>query len=76
MSVPMIDNVQELMKLNEDELNERLLEPKYNSSNLRELIRRSLGKAKEYEKAWEYENQKREECEEKLQNLKDYIHKI
>jgi hypothetical protein len=43
-----IDNVYDLMNLSREELDEILLEPKYNKALLRELVRRTLKVANEY----------------------------
>lgn len=51
----MIDSVNDLMKLTEDELTEKLLDDKYNKANLRELVRSSFKKIYEYKTAFEYE---------------------
>lgn len=63
-----IDEVQDLMKLPEDELTELLLEEKYNKAILRELVRRTLKVANDYKKAFEYEHSKNEELEERIEN--------
>lgn len=55
MSNKIIDDVEYLMSLNENELNDVLLNDKYNKQNLRELLRRTLKKTNEYKKAFEYE---------------------
>lgn len=52
---PILDSVTDLLKLSQDELSEKLLDRKYNSANLRELIRRFHAKTHEYKKAFEYE---------------------
>jgi len=57
----LIDDVHELMKLSESELTEKLLDDKYNKANLRELVRRSLKLASDYEKAYHYQQQVAEE---------------
>lgn len=50
-----IDNVHELMKLSRDELNEVLLDEKYNKAMLRELVRRSINTAQDYKLMYEME---------------------
>ncbi|XBO86373.1 hypothetical protein AAGG52_01015 [Bacillus licheniformis] len=45
-----IDEVNYLMTLTDDELNELLINEKYNKANLRELVRRTLKVANEYKK--------------------------
>lgn len=47
-----IDDVKKLLELNDDELNEKLLEPKYNKANLRELLRRTLSYTQELESTY------------------------
>lgn len=53
--VKMLEKVEDLLKMTDDELNEVLCDEKYNKANLREQIRRSLTKTKEYKQAFEYE---------------------
>jgi hypothetical protein len=50
-----IDNVHELMKLSRDELDEVLLDEKYNKAMLRELVRRSINTAQDYKLMYEME---------------------
>lgn len=66
MSKKIIDDVYDLINLSEDELNEVLLDEKYNKALLRELVRRSLKTVNEYKKAFEYEKYEREETQEVL----------
>ena len=68
-----LDDVGMLSKLPKDELDEILLDPKYNKANLRQLLRISLAEMANYEKAWRYERGEREKAEEKLENLKEKI---
>jgi hypothetical protein len=69
MNRNIIDSVNELMKLTEDELTEALLDEKYNKANLRELVKRSLGTAKEYKQAFEYEKSEEKKETDKLLTL-------
>ncbi|GLO66179.1 hypothetical protein [Oceanobacillus kimchii] len=55
MNERIIDNVDYLLGLSEDELNELLIDDKYNKANLRELVKRTLKYANDYKKAFEYE---------------------
>lgn len=57
-----IDSVLKLIELSDDEIDELLLDEKYNKANLRELVRRSLKATKEYKRALEYEQNEREEA--------------
>lgn len=61
-----IDDVHELMKLSNEELDEVLIDQKYNKALLRELVRRSLKVAKDYKKAFDYEKYERKDTEELL----------
>lgn len=65
-----LDDVETLMGLTDDELTEALLDSKYNKSNLRELVRRSLAKTQEYKTAFEYQLSQRERMEEQLDSFK------
>jgi hypothetical protein len=64
------------MKLSADELNEILLDEKYNKANLRELIRRILSRTKTYKEAYEYERSEKEKAEEKFDLLKSKISEL
>ncbi|MGD8190194.1 hypothetical protein ACQCN2_09445 [Brevibacillus ginsengisoli] len=55
MSGKIIDDVEELLELTDDELSELLQQNKYNKSNLRELVRRTLKEVREYKGAFYYE---------------------
>lgn len=55
MNNKIIDNPHKLMKLSRDELDDILLQEKYNKALLRELVRRSLTVANDYKQALEYE---------------------
>lgn len=57
MSNKIIDEVQGLMELSIDELDEVLLDDKYNKANLRELVRRTLKEASKYKTAFHTEKQ-------------------
>lgn len=50
-----IDDVHKLMQLSRDELNEVLLDKKYNKAMLRELIRRTIDTAQDYKLMYELE---------------------
>ena len=71
MSQRILDDVETLMNLKRDELDEILLDPKYNKANLRQMLRLSLGSMKTYKNAWAYEREKREEAEEKIEEMKE-----
>lgn len=71
-----LDDVENLMKLSRDELDEILLDPKYNKANLRQLLRISLGRIQTYKKAWEYERSQKEKLEEKVENMKEKINDL
>lgn len=58
-----IDPIDDLMTLSADELSEKLNEPKYNTANLRELVRRMTAKSNAYKKAFEYQLQLKEQLE-------------
>ncbi|MCK2000380.1 hypothetical protein MZM54_03115 [[Brevibacterium] frigoritolerans] len=58
--MPIMDDVKELMKLNDDELTEKLLEPKYGKALLREQLRRTLVMAEHYKDLWENEKKEKE----------------
>lgn len=73
MAKNIIDDVGILMELSADELNEALLDEKYNKANLRELVRRSISRVKTYKKAFDYQYSEREKVEEKLASLKSKI---
>ncbi len=49
-----IDDVDKLMEMSREELDEVLLDKKYNKALLRELVRRCLYKAKNYKKEYDY----------------------
>lgn len=66
MNQKIIDDINKLLGFSDDELNEVLLDDKYNKANLRELVRRVLFNIKEYKNAFEYERHKRLSLEEKL----------
>lgn len=68
-----LDDVDVLMDLTRDELDEILLNPKYNKANLRQLLRISLGSMKTYKNAWQYERSEKEKAEEKLDEMKDKL---
>lgn len=50
-----IDNVHKLMELSRDELDEILLDEKYNKAMLRELVRRVINTAQDYKLMYEME---------------------
>lgn len=65
-----------LSTLNENELNEKLLDDKYNKSNLRELVRRCLYELKQSNMlVSEYHKQVKEE-KAKVAVLKDIINNL
>lgn len=66
----LIDSAEELMKLTDEELNETLLDPKYNNANLRELVRRTLIKTKEYKTAFEYQLSVNEKLEKEQKTVR------
>lgn len=66
----MLDSIEDLMLLSEDDLSERLIDSTYNNANLRELVRRSIRKNKEYKGAFEYQVELNEKMEEKLERTK------
>ncbi|MED2944234.1 hypothetical protein P4284_22760 [Bacillus swezeyi] len=68
MTKKIIDEVNDLMTLTDDELNDLLINEKYNKANLRELVRRTLKVANEYKKAFEYEiSETKKETDEALE---------
>lgn len=72
MATKLIDDVKYLMGLNEDELEEILLNEKYNKQNLRELIKRTLKVTSEYKKAFEYEiSEEKKETDESLRRYEN-----
>lgn len=76
MTQRILDDVETLVKLSRDELDDILLDPKYNKANLRYLLRSALGSIETYKKAWQYERDEREKAEEKLENLKGKINDL
>lgn len=70
-----IDNVHDLMKMSREELDEILLDKKYNSAMLRELVRRTLNVAKEYKFSLEINNKNLIEVDEKIIEFKNDIAK-
>lgn len=62
----LLDDVNDLMKLSEEELDERLLDPKYNKALLRELVRRSIKMANDYQKLYQYKKEMEENIEERV----------
>lgn len=77
MSKQLIDDVKDLMTLSDDRLREVLLEDRYNNKSvLRELVRRTLKVAKEYEGAFKYEQKKSKELPQRyLKNAIDFAAK-
>ena len=72
MATKLIDDVKYLMGLNEDELEEILLNEKYNKQNLRELVKRTLKVTSEYKKAFEYEiSEEKKETDESLRRYEN-----
>lgn len=69
----LLDRIEDLMKLNRDELDEVLLQEKYNKANLREVIRRALAVANDFEDSYEHLNKVREE---ELEALRKAARKI
>lgn len=67
----LLDDVQKLIDTDRDELEEILLDPKYNIANLREMVRRSLGLAKKYRDLYELERKTRLESEQAFQPFID-----
>ena len=68
--------IEDLINLSEDELNEVLLDGKYNKANLRELVRRALSRTKTYKEAFEYQLSEKEKlAEEKSFFLDAYVEK-
>lgn len=59
----LIDDPLKLMTLEDRELDETLLDEKYNKALLRELVRRSLKVAKDYKGNYEYEKESSEESD-------------
>ncbi|MFL1672549.1 hypothetical protein [Paenibacillus dendritiformis] len=68
-----IDEVSDLLKLDEEELTEKLLSEKYNKANLRELVRRCLKEVHEYKVAFYFEKQEHENFR---NNINELISKI
>lgn len=68
-----LDDGEVLMNLSREELDEILMDPKYNKANLRQMLRISLGSMKTYKNAWQYEQSKREMAEEQLEEMKDKL---
>lgn len=62
-----LDDIQKLIDMDRDELEEVLLDPKYNKANLREMVRRSLGLARKYRDLYELERKTRLESERAFQ---------
>lgn len=73
MNPGIIDSVEELSKLSPDELTEKLLDPKYNKQNLRELVRRALFSRNEFKQAHAYQYAERERAEQKLEELEQKV---
>lgn len=63
----LLDDIQKLIDMDRDELEEVLLDPKYNKANLREMVRRSLGLARKYRDLYELERKTRLESERAFQ---------
>lgn len=63
----LLDDVQKLIDMDRDELEEILLDPKYNIVNLREMVRHSLGLARKYRDLYELERKTRLESERAFQ---------
>lgn len=72
----MLDRIEDLMKLSSDELDEVLLQEKYNKANLREVIRRTLAVAIGYKDSCEYLNKVRDEEHEALRNAARKINHV
>ena len=66
MGNEIIDDVEYALSLKEEELNELLLNEKYNKANLRELLRRTLKVTNEYKRAFEYEKSEAKKYKEAL----------
>ena len=76
----LIDNPYDLLSKSRNELDEILLDEKYNKANLRELVRRTLKMANEmkysidyYKKLDEKRTQKTNEMKEYLENIKELL---
>lgn len=63
----LLDDVQKLIDMDRDELEEVLLDPKYNIANLRKMVRHSLGLARKYRDLYELERKTRLESERAFQ---------
>lgn len=70
-----IDNVHDLMKMSREELDDILLDKKYNSALLRELIRRTLKVANDYKLSLELEGKELIEADKKVIDLQNDITK-
>lgn len=62
----LLDDVESLMEMGEFELDELLLDNKYNKALLREQLRRTIKKANEYKRAFEYELKVNEKLNDKI----------
>lgn len=71
----LIDNVHDLMKMSREELDDVLLDKKYNSALLRELIRRTLKVANDYKLSLELEGKNLVEVDKKVIDLQNDITK-
>lgn len=73
-----IDDINKLMKLSREELDEVLLDNKYNKANLRELIRRLTREAKLYRDLFlsGYENRLPENYQESIKKMMEKINEL
>lgn len=73
-----IDDINKLMKMNREELDETLLNKKYNKANLRELVRRLTKEAKLYRNLFlaDYENRIPENYDEGIKKMIDKIEEL
>lgn len=67
----LLDDAQKLIDMDRDELEEILLDPKYNIANLREMLRHSLGLARKYRDLYELERKARLEGEQAFVDIEE-----
>lgn len=69
----LIDNVHSLMKMSREELDDVLLDKKYNTAMLREFVRRTLKVANDYKSSLEMKGKSLIEMDERVIELQNDI---
>lgn len=71
-----IHSPSELTKLSKEEIDELLLDDSYNKANLRQLTRVAINTIKEQQKLLDMYKRKRNESQDKFEDLRDDVFKV